>query len=260
MGCFEPKKRYGGNVPLRKIYKDRAEYDVEKARQNVISALADQPHSPAALARIRARLLAKKDAKRRLDPGEAILYDRRLISIQTQARYEIGLAIELFNTDKITKEVLRGIFRNVLKRQALAVALVSVEGAGNLTNNVLKAVNRQLTLQFAYLDDFLTASVGAKFTSANKANALRYAEDAFSIGTVARRQMVIDQATNDNIDIVERRVLSSTENCSDCEDLAGHWEPVGTLPSPGQGTFCGTKCKCTMETRNVAEDVEDGEF
>jgi hypothetical protein len=42
----------------------------------------------------------------------------------------------------------------------------------------------------------------------------------------------------------EMRELNPAEHCNDCLALAGHWEPIGTLPEPGDGSVCGGRCKC----------------
>lgn len=51
----------------------------------------------------------------------------------------------------------------------------------------------------------------------------------------------------------ERRRLGSAEHCSGCVDYAAmSWQPLDILPIPGDGsTECGSRCKCTMERREV---------
>ncbi len=47
----------------------------------------------------------------------------------------------------------------------------------------------------------------------------------------------------------EMRVLNPAEHCASCEGLAGHWEPIGTLPPPGDGSECKSNCACGMTYR-----------
>jgi hypothetical protein len=50
----------------------------------------------------------------------------------------------------------------------------------------------------------------------------------------------------------ERRRLGASENCIDCvEYYRQGWQPLGVLPVPGQGSVCGTRCRCAMERREV---------
>lgn len=48
----------------------------------------------------------------------------------------------------------------------------------------------------------------------------------------------------------ERRVLSAAEHCGDCIGYASQdWQPIGTLPPPGDGSQCMANCACGMEYR-----------
>lgn len=50
--------------------------------------------------------------------------------------------------------------------------------------------------------------------------------------------------------VEERRVLSPVENCEDCQRYADMgWQPIGTLPEPGEGSRCRGNCRCTKEYR-----------
>ncbi|MCP5101011.1 MAG: hypothetical protein GY943_36130 [Chloroflexi bacterium] len=50
--------------------------------------------------------------------------------------------------------------------------------------------------------------------------------------------------------VEERRVLNPAEHCSDCIGYADQgWQPIGTLPMPGEKSQCMRNCKCTMEYR-----------
>lgn len=53
---------------------------------------------------------------------------------------------------------------------------------------------------------------------------------------------------------IERRHLDpAAQHCGDCIDYAAKgWQPVGTLPAPGQACRCGGRCRCSIEYRSVA--------
>lgn len=54
----------------------------------------------------------------------------------------------------------------------------------------------------------------------------------------------------------ERRVLGGAEHCADCPGLAARgWQPAGSLPPPGSGCACRSRCKCSMEWRTVPARV-----
>jgi hypothetical protein len=54
----------------------------------------------------------------------------------------------------------------------------------------------------------------------------------------------------------ERRRLGVAEHCRSCVDYAAlGWVPLGELPLPGQGSICGTHCRCSLERREVVEEA-----
>jgi hypothetical protein len=55
---------------------------------------------------------------------------------------------------------------------------------------------------------------------------------------------------------IERRNLDpAAQHCGDCLDYAASgWQPVGTLPVPGQACRCGSRCRCSIEYRQVQAD------
>lgn len=55
----------------------------------------------------------------------------------------------------------------------------------------------------------------------------------------------------------ERRVLTNAEHCVDCEALASlGWQPLGSLPVPGENTVCRHNCRCRMEYRKLEAEEE----
>lgn len=48
----------------------------------------------------------------------------------------------------------------------------------------------------------------------------------------------------------ERRNLNPAEHCGDCEGYAAQgWQPIGSLPEPGEASVCGRNCRCDKEYR-----------
>lgn len=56
----------------------------------------------------------------------------------------------------------------------------------------------------------------------------------------------------------ERRVLETgADHCDDCLDYANQgWQPIGTLPEPGQESQCIVRCRCEKEYRRSTESEE----
>ena len=48
----------------------------------------------------------------------------------------------------------------------------------------------------------------------------------------------------------EKRILHARDHCPDCVQYAFMgWQPLGTLPVPGEKSVCRANCRCTMEFR-----------
>jgi hypothetical protein len=61
----------------------------------------------------------------------------------------------------------------------------------------------------------------------------------------------IHDATGDD---EERRELGDAEHCEDCIGYAEMgWQPIGTLPEPGEASVCRSRCKCGKSYRNSRE-------
>lgn len=178
--------------------------------------------------------------------------DKAIAAITAQSQKEIESALDKYSKGKITQKQLRDQFQSTLRRQVLASAVVGVGGIGNLTENVLTAVKKQLVDQMAYLDGFLSDIDGRPINQRDKARARQYANSAWATSQQAARQFILDQNGSSADDLEERRELGGSEHCEDCVAMAEEgWQPFGTLPSPGQGSVCGSNCNCRMIVRQV---------
>lgn len=177
--------------------------------------------------------------------------------LQATSKREIKNALDRYAQGKIDKVALRATLQSTLKRQALTAAIIGVRGVGNLTDNVLTAVKRQLSVQLAYLDGFLETVDNREVTPRGRARAAQYANASWAISQTAARQFNLDTSGVSAVQLEEKRRLGGSEHCEDCLDLAeGDWEPFGSLPVPGQGTVCGSNCRCTLEVRPVQESTK----
>lgn len=177
--------------------------------------------------------------------------------IRNTSKREIDNAINKYTQHQIDIKALRSILQTTLKRQALASAIVGVRGVGNLTDNVLLAVKRQLAVQLSYLDGFLEDIQTRTVTQRDRARAAQYANSAWSISQTAARQFNLDTSGTSAVQLEEMRKLGGSEHCDDCIEMADHWEPFGTLPPIGQGSVCAMNCRCTMIVRPITEETRD---
>lgn len=172
--------------------------------------------------------------------------------LTTNTKYELQADLKRFESGKIDIEQLRTRLQATLRRQTLASAIIGAGGIGNLTENVLLAVRRHLSLQFQYLDGFLYDISTRTITQKDRARLNLYANAAYAISMTAQRQFNLDNNQASASELEEMRVLGGAENCDDCVEMAGQWEPAGTLPAIGQGSVCGSSCRCHFIIRQTS--------
>lgn len=175
-----------------------------------------------------------------------ILKDKAISLIQAQTQKHIQETLERYAKGRIDSDQFRQSMRQIITRSSLASAIVGVGGFGNLTENVLSAVRKQISKQFEYLDGFISDIQNRNLTQRDRARATMYANSVHSISQTAARQFRLDMQQELGLEIQkERRVTSAGENCEDCLAMeAEGCQPIGTLPAIGQESVCGTNCKC----------------
>lgn len=108
------------------------------------------------------------------------------------------------------------------------------------------AVTARLRSEFGYLRQFaVDVQSGGMSEAQIRARAEMYANHLrVSYWEGSRR------AKEDAGFVEERRVMSQSEHCSDCEDYASEgWKPLNYFPAPGLDSQCLSNCKCNMEFR-----------
>lgn len=175
-----------------------------------------------------------------------ILKDKAIDLIRAQTQSHIREYLERYAKGRIDKPQLRKSLQAIIQRSALASAIIGVGGFGNLTENVISAVQRQVAKQFEYLDGLIQRIDGRNVTYKNRNDAIMYANASHSIAQTAYRQFKLDQATEyAKEQPTERRITTAGEVCEDCRAYeAEGCQPIGTLPAIGQDSVCGTNCRC----------------
>ncbi len=178
------------------------------------------------------------------------LKQRAIAEVQALSREALSDVLEAYARGRLSIEAFGVQTRAIIRRQALAAAVIGAGGIANLTENILTAVNRQITEQFALLDGFIDdlATKGRDVDAKDRARARQYANSAFAVASNVARQFQLDRNGAGNLE--ERRRLGGAEHCEDCLELEGEgWQEAGSLPAIGQGTVCGANCHCWIEVR-----------
>lgn len=187
----------------------------------------------------------------RLNAAEKVeMRDRAVAIITKQTKEQLRDTIEAYGRGRINLDSLRTRTQEIIRRGALAATVVGVGGVGNVTENTLVAVQRQLSSQFSFLDGFISELSTRELTQRDRARILQYGNSAHTIAQTARRQFSIDIYGDGELE--ERRFLGGAEHCEDCVALAAEgWVPFGTLPPIGEGTVCRENCHCTIVVRQA---------
>lgn len=107
------------------------------------------------------------------------------------------------------------------------------------------AVTARLREEYKFLRDFARDVQSGKLSEAQiRARADMYAEhlkSSYWAGqTASKREAGFTE---------ERRHMRGAHHCKDCPGYADRWEPIGSLPEPGDDCECRSRCKCEKEYR-----------
>jgi hypothetical protein len=152
--------------------------------------------------------------------------DTYLTAVQILKRYHIEAAIA--GRQDATNNPIRGALSAIL----------------NLIAPLRDGLDKNLTTQLQYMAGFIAEIAGGALSEAQIAARFDMYANAVS-GTYWDANRDTHDAMGDS---EERRILNPAEHCDDCLAAAGHWEPVGTLPSIGESQ-CLSNCQCEFEYR-----------
>lgn len=118
-------------------------------------------------------------------------------------------------------------------------------------------LDRRLAEQMGYLHEFaLQARADDLDSEAQAVNRARmYADAAHGSFECVARDIRRDSGFR-----WERRVMSRAEHCGDCVAFAAAgWQPINTLPPPGEQSKCRARCRCRFRySRSEARPVTGG--
>jgi len=128
-----------------------------------------------------------------------------------------------------------------LRRMHTQAAALGRGGWAQMTPSDWGHVGRKLRDEYAYLRGFAEAlASGTLSESQINVRVSQYVNGIWS--RYWRGEMGAMQEAGMT---EERRILTPAEHCADCESYAAQgWQPLGSLPEPGDGSACGHNCRC----------------
>lgn len=179
--------------------------------------------------------------------------------LQYKYRDRMRKLAEQLQAGDITHSEFRYQMGKEVKSLLKQAATLGAGGYANMTDAQGKLLDRSIRDQLAYLDGFHRnirelINQGKPIPNKMIGRAGSYAAAAVITADQARRQSMADEATQDDADLWEVRVLGAAEHCVDCVQYANKPAPIGTLPPIGDSQ-CGSNCKCKFEYGS-REDLE----
>lgn len=158
---------------------------------------------------------------------------------------------------RINPEQFRHAMGQEIRHVHLGAAMLGAGGALNLSAHHANVVDRAISAQMGYLDNFVQdiqrrLANGQGLGNRDIGRAGQYSFAARVTATQSERQFVVNESDGE---AYERRVLGAAEHCADCLEYAAlGWQPTGTLPPLGDSR-CGHSCLCHFEyTDNPQRD------
>lgn len=128
-----------------------------------------------------------------------------------------------------------------LRRMHTQAAALGRGGWQQMTPRDWGRIGRALRDEYAYLRGFAEALAGGNLSEAQvNARLTLYVNGIWSSYWKGAAGAMQGAGMTE-----ERRILTPAEHCKDCEGYAAQgWQPLGSLPEPGEGSVCGHNCRC----------------
>lgn len=150
---------------------------------------------------------------------------------------------------RINPEQFRAAMGQEIRHVHLGAAMLGSGGALNLSAHHANVVDRAISAQMGYLDNFVQdiqrrLASGQGVGQRDIGRAGQYSFAARVTATQSERQFVVNESDGE---AYERRVRTANESCEDCISYSQlGWQPAGTLP-PISDSRCGHNCMCFFE-------------
>lgn len=130
---------------------------------------------------------------------------------------------------------------NELRQVHGEMLMLSVGGRNNVTAEDWGSLGLRLRDEYAYLNGFANDIAGGLSDAQIDARMQMYADASWNSFWHGKTDAMERAGFSE-----ERRILDpQAETCGDCEGYAARgWQPMGTLPEPGEKSQCLRRCRC----------------
>lgn len=155
-----------------------------------------------------------------------------------------------FHEGRLSASVWQEQMTTEIRRMHLQNAALGAGGWDRLESKDFGRVGGKLRADYQRLESFAKDIQDGKLSIAQAiARSELYAGNARTQFWDAERER---QIADLGMVAIERRRLGSAEHCQDCVNYYDRgWTMAGQLPSPGVGSVCLTRCKCSLHYNQV---------
>lgn len=137
-------------------------------------------------------------------------------------------------------------FAQELKDSYIVNSQIGRGGRNAMTQSDYGRIGQRLRGEYKYLNNFAQEIADGKLSPAQ----IQARVDQYAAGTRKAYYDGRTAACKAGGFTEERRILHPAEHCEDCIGYASKgWQPIGTLPEPGESSQCRNNCKCEKEYR-----------
>lgn len=171
------------------------------------------------------------------------------------AETRLGNIVQGVFTKEIAPGVAQTLMRDELRRLNLQERALGKGGFDRLSFRDFGAVGNQLRDSYARMTNLVQGIENGTVTLPQALNRIQgYVLEARQQFFKAERDALRESGRR----FEEHRRLHASESCEDCIGYARMgWQPLGVLPLPGERSVCNKRCRCTIERREVAEEVRE---
>lgn len=187
-----------------------------------------------------------------LSNGQFVARERILGLLDSQingAERRLGDLVTALYEERIAPAIFQEQMRTELRRLHLQNAALGAGGFDRLTSREYGRAGQMLRGDYERLTNLARDIVSGKATLPQ---ALVRVQGYVGTARVNFLEAERDAVRATGIEYEERRRLGVAEHCDDCVGYAAQgWQPLGVLPVPGDGSVCGSRCRCSLERREV---------
>jgi len=172
------------------------------------------------------------------------------------AERRMGELTTALHEGRLSPVAYQSVMRDELRRVHLQNGALGIGGWDRMTSREYGRAGALLREDYARMTNLAQGIARGEVTLPQALNRVHGYVGSARVNFLASEREASRQAAQvRGVNLEERRRLGTSEHCKDCVAYAQMgWQPLGTLPLPGQQSVCSTQCRCSLERREVVQE------